>query len=860
MSRKITILLFSLLLSCCVIEDVAADDIKDKETFVEADYIKSGENRFYAKGHVIVRKTDALINADEVKAIKLTSTPRSDSKNKQYNKHGNVASCSNIDDNKDDDSRNKHGSSEKYIFNVNNWVRVRTKNDDIIYAKEIFENENNGTGWIKNAHIFPGQKYQHTELYSTQIDKTEEFYSLTNTSICPCKIFLDENVERNRKHSFPDMKTEEEILEKPTEQNATGEDDDKMHEKIKKTILSMQTGKMLFDKTNNSVTFEKLRLRLLGLTFLYIPKFTFHADDSGDSGFLTPQMKLFGSRQFGLEIPFYWKISPNMDFIISRSQYFDIKKAPYMEDPAQRLGDINKYRANTTQFTFRHLVSNKYGYENFYSLSAMVTDPTQLVDDKTGQGRVRNGDIVKGMRWIADFKAYMKLSNTTFLHIDQNYASDKNMMYMYKYDFRQIQTNKFHLFDVTEDRYISAEVYNYQSRLLNIDTKTTPVAYPILRADYNFKKDKLGGNFYVKSKAYYLNRQEGFTSGVAGIDGGYHLPYFLKSGTKITFDSMIRVQYNHVDFNDISGESYAPGQYEQQPLIYYYGNYLNFLKNKYYGTPDGKFDKIGALNFNKIQAEHAVVLDSIFGKTIVTPKFAVRYSPNHGRDILVPAEDNIGMQMNYYNAFNLTQSDGYGVYDTGGSAVYGVDFTHKVSKKIEITGGIAQNARFSNAIDEDILAEFTGFRRSMSDIMGHLGINIYNFSQNGYFNYDVHNKEIRMAGIEMSYNNRYITLTANYNTFSKNATIFQQPLQIVRLNMSIMPTKKLKLLANVNYNINGSNEPASVTKRGLINFNAGIYYIISCIQVGFLVSRNNISMANIPSTTIYRFQFSLVGF
>ncbi len=860
-------LIVSLILFLISHTELFADQVGNKQTFIEADFVKMGENNsFFANGHAIVRRQNLLMNAGDVKAIKQVA----EAKQKQEKSSKMVA------------VKDKETDEEKYVFYANDWVKMRTEDDNIIYAKSMFRDENTGISEIDNAQIFPGGNRDHTEIYSTKLKKSDCVFTLSDVSICPCKIFVDDNVESNRQTPFFAMTEEDELLNKPLQKNSIDNTDEEMHDKLKTTFISVKADKVIHDKEQATITFEKMKWRILGIPVFYIPKYTLHTDNSGDTGFLMPRLVISKSKQTGFELPFYWKISDDMDFIISRSQYFDIGLLSWMTnvgtnvrnnlnntDKRWQLRDLSDYRTSHTDFKFRHLVSTKYNYESFYVLEGMLMDWSQLVDEDTGLGATKggkaDGDKIKGIRWMADLKARLKLTNTTFLNISQYYASDNRIAYMYLGDARAIRTNTFHLYDVDYNRYISVEAYTYRSALLNIDNKTTPLVFPVIRADYDFNKDRLGGNFYIRSKAYYINRKEGFDTATAGVDGGYHLPYFFKNGTKITADTLLRLQYNHISYSEFSEPAYLPHQYMWNNLNYYFGNISGFVQGNYYANSNiltnglDAFNKFSVLNFNKLQAEHSFLISSPVGKTFITPKVAIRYSPNDKRSLYLPAEDNFAMGMNYYNAFELLQSSGYGIYDIGGSFVYGADVKHRVNKNIEISGGLAQNVRFNGNIEERYLAEFTGFRRSVSDLMGNFGFKFFGISGNSAFNYDIHNGELRMFLFNVSYGMKYFSISLGYDSFSKNSNIFGIKMDALNGTITLTPIKDLKLSASATYNLNGMDAPNRKIDPGFTSYSLMAQYTISCVTLGFRISENKVRLNNTPSTVMYRFMITFSG-
>lgn len=825
------------------------------KTEVEADYLKGGKDFWKARGNIIVKREDVLLNAEEVDAVQ---------------------------DSQQDTKKGDGGNSKKLTIDAQGGVKLRTNENHIMFAKSLFYDERSASGRAKNTQIFPGPNRPHTEIYATQANRQGNLYYMTNATMCPCKLFKNDAVEEMRKNKFSNMTTEEEILKKPDGVNPLDNKDEELHDDLKTSAMSVNSDSVEYDDAQKLITMRKNVFRIFGIPVFYLPKMSVHTDDSGDSGFLIPRPILFGLRQFGVEVPFHWKIKDNMDLTISRMQYFDISNI-YGQKTAKFRGvrndrmlkDLYRFRESSTNFRFRHLLSNKYGNQNYYYISGMVTDWTQQVSDRTGRGSVyEDGSKRKGLRWFLEVNSKLQFSPTTFLRLDQIYTSDRKFLYTYKIDTRQVQKNSAHLYDVNPNRYYSAEIFTYQPMILNLDRRTIPLVFPVFRAHHDFKENWLGGKFYFNFHGYYLNRQEGLSHTAGALDLGYHLPYTTKHGIKLTLDTMIRNQYDNVQFNNGTSSMLANALGTQinrrNALHFFFGNYANLLTSPYYymsryaswgvGSDGGSYNGYHFLNFNKLQAEYPIIIKSVFGKTIFNPKVALRYSPNSGRGIYVPVDDNFGMQMNYHNAFSLMQSSGLGIVDRGLSAVYGFDFTHRFTKDIEVYGGLAHNTRLDGSVNEQLLADFSGYRRTVSDLMGNVGVKAYGVDAGGYFNYDIHRKEMRMLGSNIGYGNKYFSLSVNYDTFSKYATFFGQKLDMISFYGSIKPVKGWHIFASVNYNISGMQTQNGWKKPDFTYYRIGTMYDFSCFRVGFIVTRNNMRMVGLPSITSYRFVFRINGF
>ena len=107
-------------------------------------------------------------------------------------------------------------------------------------------------------------------------------------------------------------------MEKPNEKNAIDNTDKEMHNKIGSSLLSFKARDLIYDKEKNLITFKHLRAKIFGIPVFYLPFYSVHADDGGDTGVLFPNIVGVGLKQIGIELPVYLKIRPNIDILVSR--------------------------------------------------------------------------------------------------------------------------------------------------------------------------------------------------------------------------------------------------------------------------------------------------------------------------------------------------------------------------------------------------------------------------------------------------------------------------------------------------------------------------------------------------------------
>ena len=817
------------------------------EVFVEADVIKGGNDTWDARGNVILKKKEGLINADEVQTFRQKQITNSNTSN----------------------NNKQNEFSKKMIINAKDNIKIRTNKDDFIFAKSMFYDERTSTGLFKNTQIFPYQKNgrSNVNIYTTQFEKKENIFTLKDAIVSPCNIFDDKNIAGMRKRCFLEMTEDDEIISTPKNNDTTLDSNEEMKNSLKKDFVTIGSNQIIFDQTKKLLTFNEMTIRLLRVPILYLPRYSIHTDGRGDTGFLMPSYMFRGTKQIGIEIPFYWKIKDNMDLTISRLQYIDTykflgKNNVNLNNSNEKLNLKDRFmlRESSTNLRFRHTIDEKNRERSFYNLELLLTDPTALMNEDNGLAKIdSNGNIKKGIRWLFHVNSKMKLSKTTFLQADWMQGSDRDMPYLYRFVFYTTKTNHVKLFDVDKNRFLFAGLYHYQSIFTNLDRRTTPLVYPVIRAEYDFKKDKFGGNFYVKSRSFYVNRLDGISNLGLAVDGGYKLVHIFDIGTKLTFDTMERVQYNHLWFNGNVGNPIDPLLPAPNNWQFFYGNYARFASFNHYGARD----LAQLLSFNKLQAEHPFVLKSVLGTTIINPKVALKYVPHLGRNYFL-MDDNIGASYSYLNAFELTQTSGLGMYDTGASAIYGAEIFQKFNKHVEWGGQIAHATRLYKQKGSWFLTEPTGFVNSMSDLMAQseikLTFNRHIIKLSAYTSFDTQRNTLRYLGAQLSYSFiKRFTFSIDYNNFDKTATYFGQGASLVSLHMYWKVFRDLEIFGGIRYNLQTIHTRTFDIGQKLSYYRVGFKYMIGCLQLGITVYENLMRAPGIPGHKMIIFTFNITG-
>jgi lipopolysaccharide assembly outer membrane protein LptD (OstA) len=825
--------------------DIQSTEITKNQIFLQADKISVSNQVTQATGRVLLKGKQVILNSDLIFAAK-----------------SNICSGNNCEDN--------------ILFQAYKYVKIRMEDGTFIYAKSIFYDQEKDYAKIDYPQIFPSENIysqifakkieQITKNYKNEAEKETE-YVLQESIISLCSP-QDRILKKERTIPFDKAKDSVPLT---SYDNILNKNPDHIYWKRCLSPISISAAEMKINTKTHLASMKHGVLRIFGIPLFYMPSFSIHTNKhGGDTGLLLPRLMIMGRKQMGLEIPFYIRLRNDMDLVISRTDYFSLpsplgsSNQSISSDPRYSLLDLKRMRASVTGLLFRHLVSDKYNYSSYYKFEGLLTDRTVKVDDNTGLASVDEfGNVNKGYRGYFELTGKMQLGKNLFLNIDYLYSSDKNFLYIYKMDYRQYKINTLSLFDVTDNHYHQIDLVNFQPLIVNLAKNTMPIVMPVVRSEFNFRKDKIGGNFYMKNRFSTIERTVGYDHTNFALDFGYNLPYISKSGYKITFDSLARGQYDHLYYSGIyDATAIIPSQY------YTFGNYGGMLQNDFYIKNQSNGHYAQFLNFNKLQLEMPFISQSDIGTTIIEPKMAFRYIPNSGRKDVIVNDDAFGIKMSYNNAFSLLQTNGLGAYDSGGSFVYGIDLTHKfdnsITKGLEIKAGVAQSLRLIDSVTENILPQSSSFYNSRSDILGQFilqkTMNSYNIQIGINYRYDTIRKILREMTSYAAWSGNRFMVSLNYSKFSKQASIFNREVDIMQFFTRFEIYKNLVINMSAGYNFSDSPIPGLPQGRtGITILRYGMMHTVGCIDYGFAVSENHMAIGNIPTIRTYRFIIRVNG-
>ena len=292
-------------------------------------------------------------------------------------------------------------------------------------------------------------------------------------------------------------------------------------------LWQISSDKTLIDEKQEKIVHENARLEIYGKPVLYTPYFA-HATPNArrKSGFLVPSYTQSRDMGFGVNIPYYYNIAPNMDATIITRVFTEQNPLLY-----------TKYRAITEH-------SN-------YDIQFSGTNPKK---DSAIYNRKFKGHIFFNSTHNLNYDWIMKA----------NYKRAYDKTYLKRYDF-------------TDDSFLRSELdfekinYDEQYLVKNMmfqdlrnEFNDMPQIYPYVNYSKNFEQTNYGISPYAKLNI--LNLMRTHLSEIQRVSGtfGFQKTHLTDSGHFLEFDNYIRADGYHVrrvnnPFYQTQGNRYLHG-------------------------------------------------------------------------------------------------------------------------------------------------------------------------------------------------------------------------------------------------------------------------------------------------------------
>jgi LPS-assembly protein len=241
-------------------------------------------------------------------------------------------------------------------------------------------------------------------------------------------------------------------------------------------LWCLAAARIVHDQQAATITYQDAQFEIFGVPIFYLPYFQ-HADPSvkRKSGFLTPTMGNSSTLGFSVEVPYYFALAPNYDFLFNPRYFSD--------------------RGTLWQGEFRHRLATGQYSVDFAAIDQ--SEPLALGD--------------KGWRGSLHTKGQFSLSSWWRYGWDITLESDEAFRRDYRLDpvIQTDRVNVAYLQGMSERNYFGANLYHFGGLLLDDTSISNSRVHPVIDYNYIYGNPVAGGELNFKAHTRAMTRTDG---------------------------------------------------------------------------------------------------------------------------------------------------------------------------------------------------------------------------------------------------------------------------------------------------------------------------------------------------------------
>ncbi len=293
--------------------------------------------------------------------------------------------------------------------------------------------------------------------------------------------------------------------------------------------------RIIHDQANATISYQDAELKFYGMTVGYLPYFE-HPDPSvkRKSGFLSPSYGNSNDLGVFFELPYYFALSPNYDFLFN-PRYMSEQGVMWQGEWRQKLAN-GEYTINF----------------------AAVDQQSSGLPAPVNEGLVG---------WRGSVETHGKFSLSSWWSYGWNVIaeSDDSFRRFYKLDSVLLtdRVNDVWLRGLSERSYFGAKLYQFGGLLVNDDDSTESLVHPIIDHNYVFQDPVLGGELTWTSNALSLSRSDVSNTSVGLVSQDMNR-VVTEVKWRRRFTDAIGITYT--PFGELRGDIYQINYEDDNPL------------------------------------------------------------------------------------------------------------------------------------------------------------------------------------------------------------------------------------------------------------------------------------------------------
>ncbi|MDQ1156393.1 LPS-assembly protein [Sphingomonas sp. SORGH_AS 950] len=534
------------------------------------------------------------------------------------------------------------------------------------------------------------------------------------------------------------------------------------------------------------VYFNGARLNLFGLPTIPLPRLSAPVGSGGDSGFLTPDIRL--DRVNGIEIaaPYYWKLAPNKGLTVTPHVFTAV--LPMMEAEYEALNTLGAFRLTG------------------YATASRRSDDLNTLNPT---------DTTQAFRGYLDGIGRYQFSPEWSLSGSLRVTTDRTFLRRYDISRDDRLRTTASLERIDADSYFAINGWYVQTLRVNDPQGQQAIALPEIDYRRRFNDGLLGGKFEMQLNTLAISRTAGQDTQRAFASLRWDLRRLTNWGQEVTFTAYAR------------GDAYNSSNIATTPLVYQ-------------GLDGFQGRAIGAL---AVDVKWPFVGELWGGSQRFTPRVQIVASPPI-RNLGIPNEDARAVDLEDSNLFALNRFPGYDRFEDSTRITYGAQWALTLPG-FTLDTLVGQSFRLNDR--QTILYPGTGLSDRWSDIVGRTELRFRDFvSLTHRFRLDKDSFAVRRNELDATIGSRATYFQAGYLRLNRHIFPSIEDLQDreeVRLAGRVQFARFWSAFGSTVIDLTDRSEDSLSVANGFdpIRHRLGVQYEDDCLRLGFTWRRDYVN-------------------
>lgn len=554
--------------------------------------------------------------------------------------------------------------------------------------------------------------------------------------------------------------------------------------------------KVTYRPDRERVYFNGARLNLFGLPTIPLPRLSAPVGSGGDSGFLTPDIRLDRVNGVEVAVPYYWRLAPNQGLTVTPHVFSAV--LPMLQAQYEALSTVGAFRVTG------------------YATASRRSDDLNTLDPT---------DTSQAFRGYLDAVGRYQFSPEWSLSGSMRITTDRTFLRRYDLSRDDRLRTTASLEHIDADSYFSLTGWYVETLRVNDPQGQQPIALPELDYRRRFDDGLLGGKFEMELNTLAISRTAGQDTQRAFASLRWDLRRLTNWGQEVTFTAYGR------------GDAYNSNNIASTPLVYQ-------------GLEGFQGRAIGAL---AVDVKWPFVGELWGGGQRFTPRVQIVASPKI-KNIDIPNEDARSVDLEDSNLFALNRFPGYDRFEDSTRITYGAQWALTLPG-FTFDTLIGQSFRLNDR--PTILYPGTGLSDRWSDIVGRTEIRFRDFvSLTHRFRLDKDSFAVRRNEIDATIGSRSTYFQAGYLRLNRNIFTSIEDLQDreeVRLAGRVQFARFWSAFGSTVIDLTDRREDALSLSNGFdpIRHRLGVQYEDDCLRLGFTWRRDYVNTGDARAGNSY---------